>query len=405
MVRSALVIPVVMTWQASGTFGWGILGLNTFCHWAVDPDIAPLMVAPISNDDLRWLDPLRLALIRQAVAESNEFASRVAQTKPADTLKMDGPVVDGLGNGFAPNRFVGTVNLGRLIFEDTRFAHFDAKTSRYDAFVVASTWAGALVRAHTTKPVHVIHEGIDPSLFCPGPRSGLLDARKFYVFSGGKIEFRKAQDLVVSAFRIFAERHSDAVLVAAWHSPWPKLSAGFKGTLTEAVALDAGGRIDAVRWAVENGIRREQFFDVGAIPNQLMPQVLREMDVSLQPSRAEACTNLPAKEAMACGVPVILANNTGTKDLISPSAFAGSRSATCIPLRTQRPVSAFGQWGTDGWGESDVDEMVSALEFAYANRDEARAIGARGAAWLVADKRTWKDHADALGRVVKTLAR
>jgi hypothetical protein len=40
------------------------------------------------------------------------------------------------------------------------------------------------------------------------------------VFTGGKIEFRKAQHLVLMAFREFAARHDDAVLVAAWHSPW-----------------------------------------------------------------------------------------------------------------------------------------------------------------------------------------
>jgi glycosyltransferase involved in cell wall biosynthesis len=40
------------------------------------------------------------------------------------------------------------------------------------------------------------------------------------------------------------------------------------------------------------------------------------MDVSLQPSRAEACTNLPAKEAMACGVPVAAYPVTGPIDVI-----------------------------------------------------------------------------------------
>jgi glycosyltransferase involved in cell wall biosynthesis len=127
-----------------------------------------------------------------------------------------------------------------------------------------------------------------------------------------------------------------------------------------------------------------------------MPHVLREMDVSLQPSRAEACTNLPAKEAMACGVPVIIADNTGAKDLID--------AATCIPLRSQRPVSGFGEWGTDGWGESDIDEMVAALDFAYENRQEARAIGMRGADWLVANRRTWQDHASALKSLVLSLS-
>jgi glycosyltransferase involved in cell wall biosynthesis len=134
-----------------------------------------------------------------------------------------------------------------------------------------------------------------------------------------------------------------------------------------------------------------------------MPHVLREMDVSLQPSRAEACTNLPAKEAMACGVPVIVSENTGTRDLVGSAPFPGD-DATCIPLRRQRPVSGFRDWGTDGWGESDVDEIVAALEFAHANREEARAIGLRGAAWLRANRRTWHDHASALKSVVLSLS-
>lgn len=396
---------VMMTWRAASTFGWGILGLNIFCHWAVDPDITPLMATPISPDDLRWLDPLRLATIREAVATSNDFAAKVGQAQPNDTLQMDCPVIHDMGNGFAPTRFRGTVNIGRAIFEDTRFDGFAAKMERYDVLLVASNWARDLVRAHTDRPVHLIHEGVDPSIFCPGPKSGLLDPRKFRVFSGGKIEYRKAQDLVVAAFRIFARRHDEAVLVTSWHSPWPKISEGFTGILDEPVRLDASGRVDATRWAVANGIPATQFVDIGAIPNQLMPHVLREMDVSLQPSRAEACTNLPATEAMACGIPVILADNTGVRDLIASvaSESGGSDRARCIPLRVQRPVSGFKRWGTDGWGESDVDDIVDALESVYANRQDARDMGLRGAAWLVANRRTWQDHAADLKSLVRSL--
>ncbi len=60
------------------------------------------------------------------------------------------------------------------------------------------------------------------------------------------------------------------------------------------------------KWAVDNGIDPRQVIEIFSIPNQMMPTILREMDVALQPSRAEACTNLPVKEAMACGVPVIV---------------------------------------------------------------------------------------------------
>jgi hypothetical protein len=38
------------------------------------------------------------------------------------------------------------------------------------------------------------------------------------VFSGGKLEHRKGQDLVIRAFVRFVQRHPDAVLVTAWGS-------------------------------------------------------------------------------------------------------------------------------------------------------------------------------------------
>jgi glycosyltransferase involved in cell wall biosynthesis len=193
----------------------------------------------------------------------------------------------------------------------------------------------------------MIHEGIDHSLFFPGPRSGVLDPDCFYVFSGGKVEFRKAHDLVILAFREFAARHDDAVLVAAWNSPWPEVS------------------------------------------------VLREMDCALQVSRCEACTNLPAKEAMACGVPVILAKNTGTLDLIDGD--------NCVALTTQDPVMGQPGMGTDEWGESRVEEIVSALEKLYTDTQMRKRIGAHGVQWIVDHGRTWQTHANKLKAHVLSL--
>ena len=57
------------------------------------------------------------------------------------------------------------------------------------------------LRAKTPKRVEVIHEGVDKTLFRPGPRSGRLDQTKFYIFSGGKVEYRKGHDLVLPCFQ------------------------------------------------------------------------------------------------------------------------------------------------------------------------------------------------------------
>jgi glycosyltransferase involved in cell wall biosynthesis len=215
-----------------------------------------------------------------------------------------------------------------------------------------------------------------------------MDGSKFHIFSGGKVEFRKGQDLVLLAFKEFSAKHKDCVLVTAWHSLWPRLSAGFKGRLQFPVEIGAHGMLDVMRWVSQNGIDPRSVIDVGFVPNSLLPAVLRETDVALQPSRAEACTNLPVKEAMACGVPVIAAANTGMRDLLN--------GENCIRLEKQRGIDDPNQSSIDGWTESDVDEIVAALEFAYENRDEARQIGMRSREWLIAHDRTWKAHASAL---------
>jgi glycosyltransferase involved in cell wall biosynthesis len=119
------------------------------------------------------------------------------------------------------------------------------------------------------------------------------------------------------------------------------------------------------------------------------------MDCALAPSRAEACTNLLAKEAMACGVPVILAANTGVKDLIA--------DGNSLPLTRQTPVQNYGLMGTEGWGESDVEEMVAALERLYSDSALRKTIGESGAAWLVDNGRTWSNHARHLKSLLLSL--
>jgi glycosyltransferase involved in cell wall biosynthesis len=173
------------------------------------------------------------------------------------------------------------------------------------------------------------------------------------------------------------------------------MAAGFHGRLDQPVRLDAQGSLDVLRWVADNGIDPAKVVDIGRIPNPMMPSVLREMDVALQPSRAEACTNLPVMEAMACGIPVIAAYNTGMKDLLTP--------ANSLPLLRQGPVAGIAGAGTEGWGESDVEEIVAALERAYTQRESCRQLGLDAARFLTEQRRTWRDHAAELKQFVLSL--
>jgi len=98
---------------------------------------------------------------------------------------------------------------------------------------------------------------------------------------------------------------------------------------------------------------------------------------------------------MACGVPVILAANTGVKDLIA--------DGNSLPLTRQQQVRDYPLSGTQGWGESDVEEIVEALERLYSDTALRKRIGETGAAWIVGEGRTWSNHAAQLKTLLLSL--
>jgi len=164
--------------------------------------------------------------------------------------------------------------------------------------------------------------------------------------------------------------------LTAWQSPWPEKSADLAQSPHGLGAPPVkDGTIDVGAWAVSNGLPPGSVLDVGLVANDKVPRMLGQCDCAVFASRYESGTNLPAMEAMACGLPVVLSDNTGHKDLID-----GSR---CYPLRRQAPVRHVpAGWGSDGWGESDVDELVESLEAIHGDRAEADRRGTAAAAWM-----------------------
>jgi glycosyltransferase involved in cell wall biosynthesis len=233
----------------------------------------------------------------------------------------------------------------------------------------------------------VVLQGVDTTIFHPAPKSGLL-AHRFIVFSGGKLEYRKGQDLVAQAFAIFAQRHPDALLLTAWHSPFPNSALSFNQVAgSEVVQFLPTGFCDLRAWTQRHGIPDNQVFHLGLIPNLHLPRILREADVALFANRAEGGTNLVAMECMACGIPTILSANTGHLDLIQPD--------TCYALQRQSPIP---DPKHRGWGESDVDEMVETLETVYQDRTGAARRGQRGAEWL--STLTWAKQMNRFAEVI-----
>jgi glycosyltransferase involved in cell wall biosynthesis len=372
--------PVLIDWPLNSATGWGVFGLNLALQLLRQGRPAALVMPP----DLTDVSPIAQALLHQAVVDQQQLARLLGSSGAG--LEYAYPALRGLNGTFEPHaasaRIRGRHNIGVVFFEDTALAGDAlARAAEYEAIIAGSSWNGQLLQRMGLSNVRVVPQGIDPSVFHPGPGSGLL-RRRFVIFSGGKLEYRKGQDLVVAAFRRFVARHPDALLVAAWHNAWPATMTGIElaGHVRGQPRPDPTGRLAVGEWLVANGVPPGSFVEVGPLPNWAMAPLYRDADLGLFPNRAEGGTNLVAMEAMACGVPCALSANTGHLDLLGADR--------CYPLARQGPVGGGSPLysGYDGWGESDLEEMLAVMEQAYTQRDDARRRGQAAAEWM---QREW----------------
>lgn len=286
---------VYIDWPPSTSHGWGIYAVNLILQWSKDPEIE--MAFP---DGELIVDPLRWHAICRPVTW---------QRKDADVW------LHGLGNGFhyepdtPRDRTIGVV-----FFEEQPDAEAIWRAKRYPLIITGSTWNERVLRDAGVSRVRTIFQGVDRTLFHPAPRLGLFGDR-FAVFSGGKAEYRKGQDIVLAAFKRFAVEHRNALLVTAWHNQWPYLIRSLdKSGLCTPVPMPFSPK----QWAADNGINPDQVIDIGQVQNTLMPTIYRECDCAVFPNRCEGGTNLVAMEAMACGLPTAVSSGHGHDDLQGP---------------------------------------------------------------------------------------
>ncbi len=384
---------VVIHWGLSSLHGWGVYGLNLAMVWAGDEAVEAATDYDIVPKHIT-LDPLQWHALAGFRARSANLRAQLLRQK-SEPITVNAVVLAALGNDLQPQpgphggALIGCPSFGTIFFEREALGPKARENlAPHAAIIAGSSWNAEVLRAHGVPAVKLVLQGIDPALFHRAPRRGLFPGR-FVVFSGGKLEARKGQDNVMAAWRIFAARHPDALLIAAWHNHWPEGVRSIDGTRRAApLTFDAGGAPDMSAWVAANGIRAGQFLDLGVVPNALLPAILREADAALFPNRCEGGTNLVAMEAMACGVPCILSANTGHLDLL--------KDGTALALTDQRPIPS-----APGWRESNIEEIVTALEALYTDRAHAVAIGAAGAQLL--SGLTWAKTASEMKRVISAV--
>jgi glycosyltransferase involved in cell wall biosynthesis len=376
---------IVFNWAVSDCFGWGVYGLNLLNWTLKDPRYRiiakqwpPLFLHPIN--------PLLGLELRKLETSWKKIV-----------WHSDDIFLTSLGNCDAQRQSQRrrAREWGVIFFESNPLPKSELeRLQEFDGIVTGSSWNRDKLRQWGIASELVI-QGIDTDLFRPQPKRLFRD--RFVVFSGGKLEFRKGQDIALRAFSIFSKRNKDAILVTAWRSPFEDRRMELMNFSNVCVPLvwsaDAGRSID--NWILANGVGRGQFINLNAVPNRLMPEIYREVDVAIFTSRCEGGTNLVAMEAASCGVTCIISKNTGHLDIFTADNCFNVEQRV-VDYLSQDQLQSLGFHSVLEWGESSIDQIVDLMERAYTS---GRTLGAENIHKSVAHL-TWEKSIGSLLQVV-----
>lgn len=214
-----------------------------------------------------------------------------------------------------------------------------------------------LARGVPGERVHVVPNGVDPTLFTPRERSvtmlrrwGLED-RFIFGYVSNLDHYREGQELLIEAAVELRRR----------------------GVLATALIVGDGGRREALeKLAIDVGAGDAVVF-TGKVPHDEVLDYYALLDVFVVPRVDERAARLvtPLKpfEAMAMGVPVVVSD-----------------------LPALREVTGHGSRGV-AFRTGDVDSLVQVLQELHADPERRRSVAAAARRWVLAE-RDWAHNGD-----------
>lgn len=263
----------------------------------------------------------------------------------------------------------GQRNFGYTFFESELTDVSVENARQYDLVLAGSSWCRERLEQNGIRNCEVLIQGIDPTKFYPISNKWRSD--KFIIFSGGKFELRKGQDLVLRAIKVLQDKYDDIILVNCWYNLWPHTIQPMASSphirLPNAMTSPWLEFMNAVYR--ENGLQTDRIETYELLPNYMLRGVIGCTDIGVFPNRCEGGTNLVMMEYMACAKPVIAANTSGHRDIVSNrnALLLNDLKNICLYDSHDRLMAR--------WQEPSLDELVDNLEYAYRNRAEIRKIG------------------------------
>lgn len=350
----------LIDWPLTPYTGWGGYGIQLAQALIEQGCYSPRLLA--RNDrsphcDLHWLDALQhLENRSKSLLQQLEDAEQAEQL-PVDTQASIG--FSPLGNLVPPPRFRARRHVGVTFFERSSFSAKELKLlKRFDLLITGSRWNQGVMRQQGVERARLVHQGVDTALFNPEPVPRLLQ-RSLVIFSGGKLEVRKGQDVVIAAFRRLLQHHPDALLIAAWGNVGHINLGSIAASPHVQGAPEQGRAVAIAPWLERNGVPAANLCLLPCLVNRQLPHLIKQADVAVFVSRCEGGTNLMAMETLACGLPTLLSANTGHLDLLAMGfGHALPIGASGVGRVDPNLIGPYGGDPLGYWGETDPDELL-----------------------------------------------
>ncbi|MCP4748718.1 MAG: glycosyltransferase [Desulfobacteraceae bacterium] len=262
----------------------------------------------------------------------------------------------------------GRKNYGYTFFENELTETSLENAKRFDLVLAGSAWCRDQMLEKGITHCDILIQGIDTRIFYPILKEKEQD--RFVIFSGGKFELRKGQDLVLRAVKILQEKYPDVWLLNCWRNLWPgsvKLMSYSKDIRFEYKENEPWIQT-MQRTYIQNGLDPDRIITYDLVAQEDQRELYAQTDIGLFPNRCEGGTNLVLMEYMACGKPVIASYTSGHRDILN--------SQNSLLLHNLEPLKITGASGQliAQWSNPSLDEIVALLEKAYHHRDALKPL-------------------------------
>lgn len=286
----------------------------------------------------------------------------------------------------------GTKNYGYTFFENELTQQSRENANQYDIILAGSTWCRDRMLEKGISNCDILIQGVDPHLFHPIQRAKPQD--RFVIFSGGKFELRKGQDILLKAVKILQDKYPDIYLINCWFNMWPASVRQMTSSpyITFRYHENEFWRDTMQRTYRDNGLDLDRVLTLDHIPHHDQRALYEQTDIGVFPNRCEGGTNLVLMEYMACAKPVIGSYTSGHKDILTEN--------NALLLHKLKQINIVDDDGAliGRWHDPSLEELVAHLEYAYLHRDALKPLAHQAGEDL--KRFTWKRSAQRLAEIL-----